>query len=77
MKLDSRKKSGRNSIMRSKSFELQEVKEIGRKEAGGERLSHLMDGNNRKCLPDGRKGMQSSEKIENVKKIHFRARKVL
>ena len=34
MKLDSRKKSRRDGIMRSKSFETQEVKEIGRKKAG-------------------------------------------
>ena len=40
-------------------------------------FSHLVDGNNRKCLPDGRKGMQSPGKIENVKKIHAIARKVL
>ena len=34
MKLDYRKKSRRDSVMRSKSFEMQEVREIGRKEAG-------------------------------------------
>ena len=34
MELDSRKKSRQNRMMRSKSFETQEVKEIGRKEAG-------------------------------------------
>ena len=40
-----------------------------------ERLSHLVDRNNRRCLPDGRKGMQSPRKIENVKKkIHARGR---
>ena len=37
MELDSRKKRRRDSIMRSKSFETQEVKEIGRKEAGESR----------------------------------------
>ena len=43
-----------------------------------ERLSHLVDGNNRRCLPDGKKGMRSPGEIENVKKkIHARARKVL
>ena len=37
-----------------------------------------MDGNNERCLPDGRKGIQSSIKIENVKKkIHARPRKML
>ena len=33
MELDSRKKSRRDRIMRSKRFETQEVREIGRKEA--------------------------------------------
>ena len=77
MKLDSRKKTRRDKMMRSKSFETQEVREIGRKEAV-RRLSHLVDRNNRRCLPDGRKGMQSPGKIEDVKKkIHARARKIL
>ena len=62
--------------MRSKSFETQEVKEISRKEAGS--LSHLVDGNNRRCLPDGREGMRRPGEIEDVKKkIHVRARKML
>ena len=33
MEVDSRKKSRRDRMMRSKSFETQEVREIGRKEA--------------------------------------------
>ena len=37
MELDSRKKSRRGKIMRSKSFETQEVREISRKEAGESR----------------------------------------
>ena len=37
MELDSRKKSRRNRMMRSNSFETQAVKEIGRKEAGESR----------------------------------------
>ena len=37
MKLDSRKKSKRDSMMRLKSFEMQEVREIGWKEAGESR----------------------------------------
>ena len=37
MELDSRKKSRRDRMMRSNSFETQEVREIGRKEAGGSR----------------------------------------
>ena len=35
-----------------------------------------MDENNR-CLPDGKKEMRNPGEIENVKKIHARARKVL
>ena len=34
MELNSRKKSRRNGVMRSDSFETQEVREIGRKAAG-------------------------------------------
>ena len=37
MELDSRKKSRQDSMMLSKSFETQEVREIGRKEAGESR----------------------------------------
>ena len=37
MELDSRKKSRRDRMMRSKSFDTQEMKEIGRKEAGESR----------------------------------------
>ena len=37
MKLDSRKKSSRDSMMRSKSFDTQDVREIGWKEAGESR----------------------------------------
>ena len=37
MELDSRKKIGRDKMMRSKSFETQEVRKIGRKEAGESR----------------------------------------
>ena len=37
MELDSRKKSKRDKIMRSKSFETQEVREKSRKEAGQSR----------------------------------------
>ena len=37
-----------------------------------------MNRNNTRCLPDGRKGMQSPGKVEDVKKkIHARARKML
>ena len=37
MELDSKKKSRRGRIMRSKSFETQEVRDIGQKEAGESR----------------------------------------
>ena len=37
MELDSRKKSRQYRIMHSKSFDMQEVREIGRKEAGESR----------------------------------------
>ena len=37
MELDFRKKNRRDKMMRSKSFETQEVREIGRKEAKGSR----------------------------------------
>ena len=37
MELDSRKKSRHDRMMRSKSFEMQGVREIGRKEAGESR----------------------------------------
>ena len=37
MALDSRKKSRRDRMMRSNSFDTQEVREIGRKEAGESR----------------------------------------
>ena len=69
MELDSRKKSRRDRMMRSNSFDTQEVREIGRKEAGESRgFSHLVDGNNGRCLPDGRKRMRRPGEIEDVKK---------
>ena len=79
MKLDSRKKRRRDRMMRSKSFDTQEVREDRPEQSRRvERLSHLVYGNNGRCLPDGRKGMQSPGEIEDVKKkIHARARKVL
>ena len=78
MELDSRKKSRRDRMMRSKSFDTQEVREIGRKEAGESRCFPTLYGNNGRCLPDGRKGMRRPEEIKDVKKkIHARARKML
>ena len=79
MELDSRKKSRRNRMMRSNSFNTQEMREIGRKEAGESRGFHILCfGNNRRSLLGGRKGMRRPGTIEDVKKkIHARARKVL
>ena len=37
MEFDSRKKSRRDRLMRSKSFDMQEVRETGRREAGDSR----------------------------------------
>ena len=42
MELDPRKESRRDSTMRSKSFDTQEVREIGRKEAGESRGFPIM-----------------------------------
>ena len=78
MELDSRKKS-RRGMMRSKSFDMQKAREIGRKEAGKLKsfLIYRM-GITKICLMDGRKKMQSPGEIENVKKkIYARARKML
>ena len=42
MELDSRKKSKRDRMMRSKSFDTQEVREIGRKKAGESRSFSIL-----------------------------------
>ncbi len=76
MELDSRKKSRRDRMMRSNSFEMQEAREIGRKEAGESRgfpilwmeIIDVFRMEGKKCSPG---------RIEDVKKIHGRARKVL
>ena len=57
MELDSRKKRRRDRMMRSNSFDTQEVRDRPKGTRRVERFSHLMYGNNRRCLPDGRKGM--------------------
>ena len=59
MELDYRKKSRQDRMMHSNSFDTQEVREINRPEGSRrvERLSHLVYGNNGRCLPDGRIGM--------------------
>ena len=78
MELDSRKKSRRDRMMRSKSFDTQGVRDRSEGSRRVKRLSYLVYGNNRRCLPDGWKGMRRPGKIENVKKkIHARARKML
>ena len=66
-------------MMRSNSFEMQGGKR-DRPEGSRrvERLSHLVYENNGRCLPDGRKRMQSPGEIEDVKKkIHTRVKKML
>ena len=79
MELDSRKKRRGDRMMRSKKL-LDAGGERDRPEKSRrvERFSHCVGGNNRKCLPEGRKGMRRPKEIEDVKKnIHARARKML
>ena len=57
MELDSKKKSRRDRMMCSKSFDTQEVRDGPEGSRRVERLSHFVYGNNRRCLPDGMKGM--------------------
>ena len=45
MELDSRKKSRQDRIMRSKSFETQEVRDRPEGSRRVEKFSHLVDGN--------------------------------
>ena len=76
MELGSRKKSRRDRMMRSNSFDTQEVREIGRKEAGESRgFPILCMGIIEDVLQ--MEGKESPGKIEDVKKIHARARKML
>ena len=42
MELDSKKKSRRDRMMHSKNFEIEEVREIGRKEAGKSRCFPML-----------------------------------
>ena len=75
MELGFKKRNRLDRTMRSKSFDTQEVREIESRRV--ERFSHRMDRNNRKGLPDRRKGMQRPGKIENMlEKIQTRARKM-
>ena len=79
MKLDSRKKSRRDSMMHSKSFDTQEVRETGQKEAGEYRgFPILWMGIIEDVFQIEGKECKVQEKIEDVKKkIHARARKML
>ena len=72
MELDSRKKSRRDRMMRSKTFNTQEVREIGRKEAGESRGFPIL------WMGIIENVFQMERKIEHVKKkIHARASKML
>ena len=55
MELDSRKKSRRDRMMRSKNAGDERDRPEGSRRV--ERLSYFIDVNNRRCFPDGRKGM--------------------
>ena len=63
MELDSRKKSRRDSMMRSNSFDTQEVRKIGQKEAGESRgfpilwmgiIEDVFQMEGKKCKDQGR-----------------------
>ena len=60
-------------MMRSKSFDTLEVRERPEECRRVEMFSHPMDGNNGRCLPDGRKGLQSPGEIKDVKKKFMRS----
>ena len=68
MELDSRKKSRRDRMMPSKSFDTHQVRDRPDGSRRVERLSHLVDGNNGTCLPDGRKGMQVQERLKMLRR---------
>ena len=77
MKLDSSKKSRRDRMIHSKSFETQKIGEIGRKEARELKDFPMLW---IRMIEDvfQMEGMQRPGKIENIlEKIHARARKVL
>ena len=72
MELDSKKKSRRDRMMRSKRFDTKEVRETSRKEAGESRDFPIL------WMGIIEDVFQMEGKIEDVKKkIHARARKVL
>ena len=64
MKLDSRKKSKRDRMILSKSFETKEMREIGRMKVRVEKLFCPMDGNNGRGLPDGGKECKNHERLK-------------
>ena len=65
-KIKLRREKWTNRIMRSKSFDTQEVRgDMPKESRRAERLSHLLDENDKRSLPDRRKKMQRPKKIEN------------
>ena len=76
MELDSRKKSRRDRMMRSKSFDTQVVRDIGRKEARRLRSFPILWMG---IMEDvfQMKGKECEVQERFKKKIHARARKVL
>ena len=79
MELHSRKKSRRDRMMRSNSFDMQEVREIGQKEAGESRgFPILCMGIMEDVFQMEGKECEDQERFKDVKKkIHARARKML
>ena len=79
MTLHSRQKSRRDRMMRSKSFERQKVREIGRKETGESRgFPILWMGIIKDVFQMEGKQCKNQERLKMCrKKIHARARKVL
>ena len=79
MELDSRKMSRRDIMMRSNSFDTQEVREIGRKEAGESRgFPILCMGIIEDVFQMEEKECEDQERLMMLKKkIHARARKML
>ena len=76
MELDSRKKSRRDRMMRSNSFDIQVVRDIGRKEAGESRGFPILSmGIMEDVFQMEGKDCKDQERFK--KKIHARARKVL
>ena len=69
MEIDYRKKSRRDRMMHSNSFEAQEVREIALKKAVGRLIFPCFeDGNNSERFSYKMKEMQRPGKIEDVKK---------